>query len=94
MKVAFRDDSKKYLKDLWRCDFNLHSETWIREILEKRDDIKNYRFEYERIDVEIPRNNDAPDIHMWTERAKDGSLRITNGMGRYFDPSFLIIETI
>jgi SAM-dependent methyltransferase len=94
MKVEYKDDSTEHTGGEWRCDFNLHSETWIEDVLEKRNDIKNHRFEYERIDVEIPKDEDAPDIHMWTERAHDGSLRITNGMGRYFDPSFLVIETL
>jgi len=90
MKVEVRDDSTDGAE--WVCDFNLHSETWIEDILDKRDDVENHRFEYERIDVEIPKDENAPDTHMWTERAEDGSLRITNGTGRYFDPNFLIVE--
>jgi SAM-dependent methyltransferase len=92
MKVEYKDDSVESTEGEWRCDFNQHSESWIESILEKRNDIEDHRFEYERIDVEIPKEDEAPDINMWTEPADDGSLRITNGMGRYFDPSFLIVE--
>lgn len=92
MIVKYKDDSKDISEDEWRCDFNLHSEKWIKQILDKRDDIKDYRFEYEQIDVEIPKDEEAPDINMWTERWPDGSLHITNGMNRYFDPKFLTIQ--
>ena len=94
MKVEYKDDSTEMTEGVWQWDFNLHAETWIEDMLAKRNDIKSYRFEYERIDVEIPKDEDAPDTHMWTERADDGTLRITNGMGRYFDPSFLTVEVL
>lgn len=92
MKVEYKDDSKESTEGVWRCDFNLHSERWIKSMLAKRDDVVDHRFVHDQIDVEIPKDEDAPDINMWTEREDDGTLRITNGMGRYFDPTFLIVE--
>ena len=42
--IKFKDDSTKISKDLWRCDFNLHSESWIKDMLSKRSDIDNFDF--------------------------------------------------
>jgi SAM-dependent methyltransferase len=90
--TKYSDDSKLDSAGVWRCDFNTHSEQSIGEIIAKRTDVKDFRFEYHYIDTDIPKQSSAPAINMWTVRDSRSNLRIVNGMGTYFDPSFLIIR--
>ena len=94
MIVQYLDESKEETSDLWRCDFNLHSEKMIKRILLKRNDIKSINFEYPIMDEPIPKIDGAPDINMWTESITDGEFNIVNGMGRKFNPCFLIVEKL
>ena len=90
MKVSYLDESIEEAGSFWRCDFNHHSEKMIRRILSSRNDIKSITFDYQTIDVEIPKQKGAPHINMWTEIQANGKYGIINGMGWPFNPSFLI----
>ena len=90
--IRYKDESTEFGKDLWRCDFNIHSEYWIKKMLSKRSDIKNFEFKYPIMDTEIPKKSAAPHINMWTIPREDYGYDITNGMKASFNPSFLIIE--
>ena len=90
--IRFKDDSKKISKDVWRCDFNLHSESWIKEMILNRSDIKNIDFKYPIMDTKIPKVKKAPDINVWTLPRKNGGYDIVNGLKMSINPSFLIIE--
>jgi ubiquinone/menaquinone biosynthesis C-methylase UbiE len=92
MVVRYLDESKSEADDLWRCDFNHHSEKMIRRILSSRSDIASISFHYPVMDTEIIKEPGAPQINMWTEPRQGGGFNILNGMGWYFNPRFLVIE--
>ena len=50
-------------KELWRCDFNLHSEKWIKKILSNRNDISKIYFKYPIMDTKIQKK--IPQILMF-----------------------------
>lgn len=89
--IKYKDDSS-VAKGLWRCDFNVHSEKTIRHILDGRNDVLACEFHYFKIDVDIPKQQCAPHVNMWTEIDSNGKRIVTNGMLQNFDPSFLVIE--
>ena len=90
--ITYKDDSTEAGRNIWRCDFNIHSEYWISEMLSKRSDIKNFYFQYPIMDTQIPKKDNAPHINMWTIDRPDQGFDITNGMKANFNPSFLVIE--
>lgn len=92
MTVSYLDESIEGAGNFWRCDFNHHSEKMIRRILSSREDIKSVTFDYQTMDVEIPKQKGAPHINMWTEMQPNGGYDIVNGMGWSFNPRFLVIE--
>lgn len=94
MAINYLDESKDEASDLWRCDFNHHSEKMIRRILDDRQDISTASFFYPVMDTEIVKKIDAPHINMWTEPRAEGGYNILNGMGLFFNPRFLIIEKL
>jgi len=91
-QIKYKDDSKKISENLWRCDYNLHSEKWIKKILSFRSDINKIYFKYPVMDAKIPRKKNAPDINNWTVPLKNGGFEITNGMKISINPSYLIIK--
>lgn len=90
--ITYKDDSTEAARNIWRCDFNIHSEHWINEILSKRSDVRHYCFQYPIMDTDIPKKPNAPHINMWTIKRPDYGFDITNGLKANFNPSFLIIE--
>ena len=90
--IKFKDDSNKITKNVWRCDFNLHSESWIKEMLSKRSDIDNFDFFYPVMDTKIPKKKNAPHINMWTVPRKNGGYDIENGLRVFCNPAFLVIK--
>jgi len=91
-QILFKDDTKKIAEGIWRCDFNLHSEKWIRKILSKRSDIKKIYFKRPVMDTKIPKKKDKPNINDWTIPLKNNGYKITNGLKMDVSPSFLIIK--
>ena len=89
-QIKYMDDSKKISSNLWRCDYNLHSEKMIRKILSKRSDIKKIYFKYPSIDTKIPRVKNAPHINNWTIDLKKG-YEITNGLRILHNTGYLIV---
>ena len=92
MTINYLDESRPEADDLWRCDFNHHSEKMIRRILKDRSDVDSASFFYPVMDTEIVKVPNAPHINMWTEPRDKGGFNIINGMGWYFNPRFLIIQ--
>ena len=90
--IQFREESVEIAKDVWRCDFNLPSEKWIKQIISKRDDVKNLRFEYPVMTDQIPKKDHEPITHKWTVPNPNGGYDIVNGMQSVFNPAFLILE--
>ena len=88
--IKFIDNSKS-AKGLWRCDFNVHSENQLREILANHKKIKKFKFDYQYIDTEIAKVDGAPHINAWTIKDDEGNYRIVNGTMGIVDPSFLIV---
>ena len=91
-EIRYKDDSKKISKNFWRCDFNLHSEKWLREILSKRPDIDKIYFKYPTMDTKIPRVKSAPHINVWTIPKKNKGYDITNGLKIFNNQGFLIVK--
>ncbi|MDA9671074.1 hypothetical protein N9T57_02930, partial [Paracoccaceae bacterium] len=92
MTINYLDESRPEADDLWRCDFNHHSEKMIRRILKDRSDVDSASFFYPVMDTEIVKVSNAPHINMWTEPRDEGGYNIINGMGWHFNPRFLIIH--
>lgn len=90
--IKYRDESKKISQNLWRCDFNLHSEKWIRKILSKRSDIDKIYFRYPTIDTKIPRVKSAPHINNWTISIKKRGYEITSGLKILNNTGYLIVK--
>lgn len=91
-QIKFKDDKKINNKELWRCDFNLHSEKWIRKILSNRNDVSKIYFKYPIMDNKILKKKNVSDINVWTMPLKSGGYQITNGLKIIISPSFLIIK--
>lgn len=89
--IKFRDESNKISKNLWRCDFNIHSQAIIKKIILKRTDIKDIKFIYPVMDTKILKNKNSPHINAWTSPLKKGKYNIFNGLG-LVNPSFLVIR--
>ena len=90
--IKYKDDSTKSSKNLWRCDFNLHSELWIKDIISKRSDVKKISFHYPVMDTKIPKRKNAPDINTWTVPRKNGGYDLVNGLNSLINPSFLVVK--
>ena len=84
------DNSKPESEGKWRQDCNQHSRKSIARILEGRCQ----RFEFEDIimNVEIPRNEAAPHINVWTFKDEHGHIIITNGTNMIMDKSLLTVH--
>ncbi len=91
-KIIYNDESKKYSENVWRCDFNLHSEKMIKKILKKRNDIKKIYFKYPIFDTKIPRVKNAPHINNWTMPLTTGGYEITNGLKVLMNTGYLIVK--
>lgn len=90
--IKYRDESKKESEDIWRCDFNIHSEKWISKIISKRKDVRSFRFEYPIMQDIITKKENAPHVNKWTIPNINGGYDIINGMHSIYNPSFLIVE--
>lgn len=91
-KIVYNDHSVNLSKNIWRCDFNLHSEEIIKKIILSRSDIKSFEFKYPIMDTKISKKQNMPDINVWTLPRKKGGYDIVNGLNIFINPSFLIIE--
>lgn len=89
--LNYRDESS-HPADLWRCDFNIHSEKMIHQILGNRSDVKSVDFHYPEIDVDIPKIDGSPHRRVWTETGDREKKHIRNGMLQILDPAFLVVK--
>ena len=90
--IKYKDDSIKLSKNIWRCDFNLQSESWIKQMISKRSDIKSISFHHPAFDRKVPKKKNAPDINVWTVPRKKGGHDLVNGLKSDQNPSFFVIK--
>ena len=89
--IKFRDRSVVN-KNIWRCDFNVHSEKTINEFLKKYRKSIKWKFKYSYIDRKIKRKKNNPDVYTYTFKDSENNYRVTSGLKILYDPEFLIIE--
>ena len=92
VSMNFRDDSSIHTRGIWRCDYNLHSEYYLKEILDQMNDVRDFWFEHAFIDVPIDRGSKVTDMDGFTIIDGEGRYRITNGAKIFNDPAFMIVR--
>jgi len=90
--LNFRDRSINKKNNLWRCDFNIHSEESIIKNLKKISNKISYKFEHKFIDKNINFNRKNPHTYAYTFKDSKNNFRITSGLHQLMDPSFLILK--
>lgn len=90
VRVTFCDNTNPRSRDVWRQDFNRHSQASIHRLFGKR--VRHIEFEdcaYE--DLVLPRNPDNP-IRVWTIKDCDGRTMLINGAFQLCNQTLLVIH--
>lgn len=89
LRAVFMDNSKAESAGLWRRECSQHSRQSIARFLEGR--CRKFEFEDIPMNVEIPRNPDAPHANVWTFKDEHGGIHITNGTNLLMEKSLLTV---
>jgi trans-aconitate methyltransferase len=90
VRVEFSDNTHAQSRDVWRQDFNRHSQASIRRLFGKR--VQRIEFEdcaYD--DLVLPQNPDNP-IRVWTMKDSDGRTLLINGAFQLCNQTLLVIQ--
>ena len=90
VRLEYKDTSKNK-DDLWRSDFNIHSEKTIQEIISKFQNIE-VEFFHPPFDSEIKQLKSSPDVNVWTFKDQEGNNIITSGLRQFLNPSFFTLR--
>jgi SAM-dependent methyltransferase len=89
-RAVFMDNSKPEAAGKWRRDFSQHSRSAIARFLAGR--CASFEFEDVPMNVEIPRNPDAPHANVWTFKDEHGRTLVTNGTHMILNKSLLTVR--
>lgn len=90
VRVEFCDNTRSLSRDVWRQDFNRHSQASIHRLFGSQ--VRRIEFEdcaYE--DLVLPRNPDNP-IRVWTLKDSDGRTMLINGAFQLCNQTLLVIQ--
>jgi len=87
VRVEFCDNSAATGRGKWRADFNQHSRSLVRSVLQNECS----SIDFEDIEmVDIPKRANAPHVHVWTFKDETGRRHITNGLNLLLDGTLLV----
>jgi len=89
VRLQFCDNSNPASKNIWRADFNQHSQQSIRRLIQKK--VSSIEFESVVMDKDLPLNADMP---LWNYTFRDANNKniITNGLNIIANKTMLIIN--
>lgn len=90
VRCVWMDKSTPEGRGKWRRDWSVHTQSGLREFLDGK--CRKVEFKPVILDVEIPRNPNAPHINAWTFKDDSGRIHLTNGAHMIVDDVMMIIH--
>jgi len=89
VRLQFCDNTNPASKDIWRSDFNQHSQQSIKRLVQKK--VSSIEFEDVTMNVDLPFNSNMPSWN-FTFRDANGKNIITNGQNIIVNKTMLMIK--
>lgn len=86
----YRDNSREQSKGKWRCDFNIHSKSWLTDFL--KDRVSLFKFFDLELGIDLLQKADASLINVFTLKLENGNRIKTHGGKLILDSSLLVIK--
>ena len=90
MKIDFCDYSNKNTRNVWRSDYNFHSQYSVSKFLKNK--CKHFKFIRVPMNVSLKRNKKQPQVNSWTFKNFEGKNILTNGMRLILEDFLLLIK--
>jgi len=87
---SYRDNSRPESKNIWRVDFNQHSQKTVSDFL--RGKVREVEFKKIPFNVDIPYGPQNPHANVFTIKDAKGKRLLTNGMNLLLNPTLLLIH--